>query len=210
MLKDCICEVCEKSYKFRASKNRPNSRFCSNVCKNQRVGTWVKGNPLGFKWATATEEEKLKRMEDSFERMVIRQKGCWGWKGITHHSRGYGRLNFKSKNTTIAAHRASWMIYRGSIPDGLHVLHKCDNPSCTNPDHLFIGTNFENVRDMVYKNRQAKGSYAGTSKLNEEQVLEIKSQLSGGIDKKTIAAEFGVTKECVYHIQIGKTWKHIQ
>ena len=208
MLKEFKCEVCKKTYNFRVSKNRQNSRFCSNICKNQRVGTWVKGNPLGFKWKTATEEEKFKRLKDSFNKLVTRNNiGCWDWKASLR--KGYGRLNYQSKDKTIPAHVASWMIYRGKIPKGMCVLHKCDNRSCTNPDHLFLGTNYENVRDMVYKNRQAKGSQCTNSKLNEEKVKEIKKMLQEGRHEKEICKLYNVCEQCIRHIKLNKTWKHV-
>lgn len=210
MLKEFICEVCKHKYTFRVSKNRLSSRFCSNECKNKKVGSWVKGNPLGFNWETASEEEKNDRLNINFENLVIRKTGCWGWKGDTDSRRGYGRVVYLARNKSIPAHVASWKIHRGDVPKKMCVLHKCDNRSCTNPDHLFLGTNYENVRDMVYKDRQAKGSRCGNSKLKEDQVSEIKKMLLSGKDKVEISKLFNVTKECIHHIKIGKTWKHVE
>jgi len=78
---------------------------------------------------------------------------CWFWIGSKHSSKGYGSFRLKKP---IKAHRASWILYKGEIPENLHVLHKCDNPLCVNPDHLFLGTNADNVKDKVAKKRQYK------------------------------------------------------
>lgn len=86
-----------------------------------------------------------------FENVEIKE-GCWGWRAATNR-KGYGR--FYSKHTQ-SAHRFSWIIHKGKIPDGLFVLHKCDNPPCTNPEHLFLGTNLDNIRDMIAKGRNYK------------------------------------------------------
>jgi hypothetical protein len=80
--------------------------------------------------------------------------GCWIWKG-RRTTRGYGTVN-AGLGKNLAAHRASWQIHNGPIPDGLWVLHHCDNPSCVRPDHLFLGTHDDNMRDMALKGRNAR------------------------------------------------------
>lgn len=208
-MKDFICEVCKKEYQRKTWKNRQTSRFCSRECHYTMTGTWVKGNPLGFKWEECNEQQIFERLKLNYEKLVIRKNGCWDWKGNTDSRRGYGRVVYRARNKSIPAHVASWKINRGKIPKGMCVLHKCDNRSCTNPDHLFLGTNFENVRDMVYKNRQAKGSNAGQAKLTEDQVKEIRQLLSEKMDQKEIAKKYNITQTTVSHINIGKTWRHI-
>jgi endogenous inhibitor of DNA gyrase (YacG/DUF329 family) len=208
--KEFKCEVCASKYRRKVWKGRQTSRFCSNECKNKRVGTWVKGNPLKFKWETATEEEQMERLKINYYNLVIKNDGCWGWKGNTNSRRGYGRVTFKSKSKSISAHRASWLIHRGRVPEGMNVLHKCDNKMCTNPDHLFLGTAYENVRDMVYKNRQARGENSARSKLKENEVIDIKKMLAEGIKRGEIASKYGVTPEAISAIKTGKNWKHVK
>ena len=126
-MKKFICEVCQKEYERKIWKNRQTSRFCSNLCKNKVVGTWVKGHPII--WNNLSEEEKLKRVQKNYEKNVIRKQGCWEWKGNLAR-RGYGRLNFPDRNHTKGAHIVSWLLHRGQIPEGMCVLHKCDNRAC--------------------------------------------------------------------------------
>ena len=85
--------------------------------------------------------------------------GCWLWTG-SRRRHGYGRM-YSLDRKGLSAHRVSWELFRGPIPDGLDVLHKCDNPPCVNPDHLFVGTMQDNMDDMVRKGRQARGSRLG-------------------------------------------------
>lgn len=101
-------------------------------------------------------------LRQRFERMVIRrEEGCWGWKGAPDKD-GYGRIwSGGTGGQHMRAHRVSFELFRGKIPEGLEVLHRCDNPPCTRPDHLFLGTNLDNSIDMVRKNRQAKGESHG-------------------------------------------------
>lgn len=82
--------------------------------------------------------------------ILIWPNSCWIW-GLRVDKQGYGRINFNSK--TEQAHRISYKAFRGDIPNGMCVLHKCDNPTCVNPDHLFLGTKKDNVQDMILKGR---------------------------------------------------------
>lgn len=93
--------------------------------------------------------EEIKEARTRFEKLVIKQDGCWSWKKPGKSK--YKLFYFRKKKT--GAHRASWIIYKGEIPDGLIVCHKCDNPTCTNPDHLFLGTYQDNMDDMHKKGR---------------------------------------------------------
>jgi hypothetical protein len=115
----------------------------------------------------------------------IPESGCWIWLGsITNH--GYGTMTLGAR-TNISAHRASYELKHGPIPDGMLALHTCDIKCCVNPDHIFIGTQKENMADKVRKNRQAKGEKHGMHKLTEPQAVEIKSSTKRPMD---LAKEF--------------------
>lgn len=136
--------------------------------------------------------------------------GCWLWTGAKNE-KGYGVIGRGGRGSgNEKAHRVSWMIHFGPIPDGLFVCHKCDNPACVNPDHLFLGTNDDNVQDMVSKNRNARGetSYA---KLTEEQVIDIRQRhKQREVSCQDLANEYGVSRSEVQLIVSGKRWEHVE
>lgn len=144
---------------------------------------------------------------DRFWQKVEKTEGCWNWKGAKH-VKGYGA--FRYNNRMGRAHRASYEMFCGPIPDGMLVLHKCDNPSCVNPDHLFLGTNSDNMADKVAKGREAhvgvKGVAHPRAKLTEEQVTAIRV-LSAPITH--IAAAYGVSPTTIHDIRTRKRWSHI-
>lgn len=136
---------------------------------------------------------------------------CWAWKGST--SCGYGHLPLAGKQHT-RAHRASWELHFGPIPDGLFVCHKCDNRPCSRPDHLFLGSHADNMADMVSKGRQgreselrARGESHYRHRLTDGEVLEIRMRC--GESHRALAREFGVGKTTIDHILRGDTWKHL-
>ena len=146
------------------------------------------------------------------ERYKIVPSGCWEWK-LYKNPLGYGVVSFGKRGQPkriTGAHRLSWIVYRGSIPDGLCVLHKCDNPSCINPDHLFLGTNADNMRDMAAKGRTRvlRGQQVGTAKLFPRQVRKIK-QLFGILNDCQIARAFEVSDSLIWNIRKGISWRHV-
>lgn len=132
---------------------------------------------------------------------------CWEWTGAKMC--GYGALRNRDsagKWTTPKAHRLSYEHFHGPIPDGMVVMHSCDNPGCVNPAHLSVGTNKENVDDRQSKGRQARGLKNSHNKLTEEQVREIFAA-TGSLSE--IAEAYGVQYACVSKIKLGRNWKHL-
>jgi hypothetical protein len=146
------------------------------------------------------EGNSIKRFHKKYQ---IDQNDCWIWNGGTRsNSKGipYGRHwtdDFKS----IGAHRFSFEITHGPIPKGMYVCHKCDTPLCVNPDHLFVGTHHDNMRDMVQKNRSFVGrgeSKKGRAKLTNQQAQEIQKM---NISQSKIAKMFGVSQTTIGRIK---------
>jgi hypothetical protein len=138
--------------------------------------------------------------------------GCWNWTA-SKRSDGYGQLNRGGRGEGIvSAHRASYEFYCGEIPqgDGYHgicVLHRCDNKACVNPEHLFLGTQTENMDDKVSKGRQLRGETNNGTKLSETDVTAIRAAVSTkGV---ILANRFGVCGQLISDIRSRKIWKHI-
>jgi len=134
---------------------------------------------------------------------VGRKNKCWNWKASKTND-GYGRIQVNKENWL--AHRLSWTIHNGRIPKGMHVLHKCDNPACINPSHLFLGSHLDNMRDKTKKGRGAKGEKHGRSKLTKEQAIKIFYDTDL---QKNIAKKHGINSVTVSLIKSRKRWKHI-
>lgn len=138
---------------------------------------------------------------------------CWEWQG-TRMPFGYG-LTTGLNGVTTTAHRVAWTIVYGSIPEGMFVLHKCDNPPCVNPNHLHIGTQRDNAGDAIERGRftyvvAPRGTKVWSNKITEAQVLEIrKLAQKGELRQSVIAKRFGVTSALVSQIKLRRKWKHI-
>lgn len=135
---------------------------------------------------------------------------CLVWTGARDTS-GYG--NFRYLRKTIKANRMSFVLFRDEIPYGLMVLHKCDNPPCVNPDHLFLGTHKDNYDDMVKKGREVrsgvKGSKSHFAKLNDKKVIEIRALIKKGVTQDKISKKYGVSRAHIGNIALRKSWVHI-
>ena len=131
-------------------------------------------------------------------------KGCWIWTAYKDR-KGYGI--FQSRR----ANRVAFEMYKGHIPDGQLVRHKCDDPSCCNPDHLELGTHQDNMNDMIERGRQANrnGELNGRAKLTEDDVREIRVLLGTGIIQKEIAERFGISQITISRIKRKQAWSYL-
>lgn len=145
-------------------------------------------------------------------RIAVTDSGCWEYIGARNW-KGYGAIGIGGrKGRVIGAHRASWMVHHGEIPGDLQVLHRCDNPPCVNPDHLFLGTPGDNMDDKVQKGRAAgaPGESNPKHKLTASAVREIRDRYAaGGVTMRALAAEYAVSCPCIYNIVSHKTWSHV-
>jgi hypothetical protein len=200
---DNICDTCNRKFVTRASEKR---KYCRLKCFKRPESFPNRKNRPPF-WALATEEEKMIRYKKMFEEKVIRKEGCWGWKSFVTSS-GYGSLG--SRKNLVNAHRISWIIHNGSIPDNLWVLHKCNNPICTNPDHLYIGTPKDNTRDMILSGRAVYNQQSSkNAKLTLDQAKEIKLLLATTeLSQYEIAKKFNVGRGTVQDIKRNKMWRN--
>lgn len=187
MPRNLICGNCKKTFiAYRAS-----SKFCSRACSGH-----------GRTYKTLEDHHKI-----FFKNFIKKSKSeCWPWIGCKN-KKGYGVFRMFARG--IQAHRASWWIHKGEkVPDHLLACHTCDNPSCVNPDHIFIGTNKDNMRDMVEKGRKPRplGELSHNSKLKEFEVLEIyKSHLPAS----AIHEKYGVSQSTIWAIRKGDCWTHL-
>lgn len=141
-----------------------------------------------------------------FSKTIICDDGCWEFTGA-RDQRGYGRINVNDQ--AILAHRVAFDLVVDDIPSGMFVCHHCDNPACINPDHLFLGTNQDNINDMVSKRRHTYGERNGMAKLTEVQVVEIKQQLTNGVARRKIADTYDVSVWLIHDIAKGRRWGHV-
>lgn len=193
--------------------------------------------------APANEVKPLaltERQKRNFEKKIDKSphpKGCWIWTA-SRNTAGYGTFQFSGEKR--GAHQASFILYKGPIPVATpFVCHSCDNPPCVNPEHLFLGTPLDNMRDMVKKNRQASGDEAGPRKrpesrprgddhhtrrmpetvqrgednplttMTEQDVRNIMLARSTGLGGRAIAVELKLGKGAVDGVIYGRTWRHI-
>lgn len=152
----------------------------------------------------------------TFWQNVRKTDTCWLWTGKTNN-KGYG--DYGARKAGRRAHQVSYVLHKGPIPPGKHVCHTCDVRNCVNPDHLFLSDNLGNVIDKVQKGRQAQGTLIaqhtqgqqnGQAKLQDSQVLEIRSRYAqGGVTQQALADTYGVNKATIGDIVTGRRWKHL-
>lgn len=190
--KDCLW--CGASYTVFPSQNTPQRRTCSKSCARK----------------LRLQETPLPSVQERLWGQVDRScaHGCWLWTGVT--TAGYGRLTLRG-NKKILAHRLSYELRYGPIPNELWVLHRCDVRRCVRPEHLFLGTHQDNVTDMVRKGRHAKhvGSRHPRARLTEGFVVLIREARRRGASYSALARQYGVSKSTIASAARGKNWRHV-
>lgn len=185
------CQECGKDFYVRPSNlhNRHGAPFCSRRC-----------------YDAARSRHTDDQVRERFWSYVERTEGCWTWK-LSTASNGYGRFS-PDGEIQVNAHRFAWEITYGPISDGLEVCHRCDNPACVNPAHLFLGTHRENMLDMVQKGRHFRPGLEHRAKLTREQVAEIRHRYATEkISQRQLARDYGVSKATIGHLLTYRTWR---
>ena len=184
-------------------------------CSKYTINRWLKKFDISIRSISESHSGKLnpnyRPVEERFWEKVDKSnnEGCWIWLAYKNN-KGYGEIGIKHK--LYLSHRISWIIHFGSIPKGMCVCHKCDNPGCVNPHHLFLGTQKDNMQDMSKKNRANPicGVKHCNAKLSEKQVLEIRKKYSGELgEQMMLSKEYGVSTETISRIVNNKMWKHL-
>lgn len=164
----------------------------------------VQLKPLQTQHHGLTEEARFLKWVD-----VKDAAQCWNWKGSRKWSGWHGQWRNKAGEIELA-HRASWRLFKSFIPEGMYVLHKCDNPDCVNPTHLFLGSQADNLHDMWGKGRAkpglVRGVKHGMSKLTPDAVREIRLSKMTGVE---LAAKFSVSPTTVCDVRKRRIWDHI-
>jgi hypothetical protein len=195
------CQQCGKAF-FPTLGNvaKGRGKFCGKPCADAaKVGKSRIPGEQRF-WANVNKDGPL-----------ILETACWEWKGAGSHR--YGTLSVNGK--TDRTHRISWRMHRGEIPPGLYVCHHCDNRACVNPNHLFLGTHADNIRDAASKGRMCPPLHVGEAHhsaiLTTEKVREIRRRASTGKRgiQRQLARELGVKDNTINRVVRGETWKWV-
>ncbi|PCK27817.1 HNH endonuclease [Rhodococcus qingshengii] len=180
------------------------------LCKLHYLRAWTKGDhdnhPRKMVKPGANLDERLRH-----HGWTKTERGCWEWNG-SRNKGGYGQLaqgksrDGNSKNSVpILASRAAYMAWIGPVPPGMAVCHRCDNPPCINPAHLFLGTLHENNADSAQKRRTANGERKSSHKLSDSQIDEIRARYAaGGISQSELGREYGVSQQLIGMIADGR------
>ncbi len=155
-----------------------------------------------------TDSERDLTTEERFWSRVDRGDDCWLWRAGLRGD-GYGAFGL-GRGKQVSAHRYSYELHNGQIPDGMVVMHSCDVPTCVNPDHLRLGTQADNQADSVRKGRRYPGSQNHQAKLTESEVMEIRySARMSGVTQRALAKRYNVSPALISHIVASRSWRHI-
>jgi hypothetical protein len=190
-----LCDHCGKLIEHRVFQNQGyKNYFCSTSCHDE------------FRIANRSS------LGDRYWKFAVKTEGCWEWSGFTDEN-GYGRVSAYTDDDRWVphlAHRISWELHFGAIPDGLFVLHRCDNPPCSRPDHLFLGNQLDNMQDCASKGRRPRGEESHTAKVTEAQVIEMRLRFAAGErNYSKLGREYGISGGQARAIILKERWRHV-
>jgi hypothetical protein len=183
------------------------------VMPGQTTPCVICGKPTRRSRATCSPACRVKRRNSlevvalRFWRRVEKSEACWRWTGPVRGNNGYGAFHYLGR--PISAHQFSWALHCGPVPAGLCVLHRCDNPVCVNPAHLFLGTHADNMADRDAKGRLAHGERVGCSKLTDALVREMRRLRADGATETELALRFNVARSTAHRVVTGELWPHV-
>ncbi len=189
-MKICSLEECSRGH------------WAKSFCRKHYNRFLISGNPRVTSRVTS-EMSNIDKLNFYSEEAP---DGCIVWHGAKNVY-GYGVIRINDK--LLMAHRLSYTEHVCTIPVGMYVLHKCDNPPCVNHDHLFIGTQKDNIDDMISKGRNLLGEKAPWSKLNNNDVADIRVLISNGVTQREVAEKYNIAQSTISFINTGARWKHI-
>lgn len=214
-----FCPNCKTPYWNEERPEKLECKWCRHIWQPMKsfVISCPKCHSIHWNGPRQYKSDEVRRIRDDgtltyadrfWEKVKIGDADeCWEWQGAIT-KRGYG--NFRYKNSPVYTHRVAWQLTNGFIPDGKYILHNCDNPKCVNPKHLRVGTQQDNVTDMVKRNRNAKGQKNGMAKLTDEIVLKIIQLWNNSkLTAPQIAKVMGTTKGTIHGIAHREIWRHI-
>ena len=194
------CHVCRKSITVH------DYRALGPCCCSRKCGSVM----------LAETRERRTPTVDRFWAKVNKTEGCWNWTASVAPG-GYGEIGigsgspyfkYANKSMKIRAPRLSWIMHNGPIPEGMDILHKCDNPRCVRPDHLFAGTDADNMRDAASKRRMPHGEGNHMTRLTLDDVHEMKRLYASGTTQRELSARYGISGSSASRIINGIDWKY--
>jgi hypothetical protein len=203
-----------------------NAKYIKRKARLHAQGLTSNGRP----WNPRKRHSLLEALASSADRFwskVEKTGQCWLWQaGLSRNGYGKFKLTYDGCSHTVPSHRIAYMLESGVIEPGMLVCHKCDNPKCVNPAHLWLGSSYDNMQDKVLKGRQARGdalskaivgkvincprgSRCWSAVLTDDDVVNIRCLALGGSAQNDIAATYGVSKQTICNIVHRKSWRHV-
>lgn len=187
-----------------SGETKPACMYCERPVRTRGM---CKRHYLRWWRATPPDQRVPPTTSERFWSKVEKTQGCWLWHGCSGE-RGHG--TFAVNRKAIPASRFALEEALGyPPPEGTEVCHRCDNPPCVNPRHLYYGTRQQNVDDAWARGRMPVGSERPAAKLHEEQVIVLRERYAAGADARELAAEYGIAIPTLRHIVLGLKWKHV-
>lgn len=190
-----ICVRCSVTFDAEFPSRAKRVRCCSLSCRG----------------AYSRETSELRNVERFWSQVARSDNDCWLWTGYICRTTRYGKFVFRrhGERKTMGVHRIAWTLTHGDIPAGYQVCHVCDTPPCVRPDHLFLGTHDDNVRDMVVKGRACAGELKPNHKLTESDVRQIRTLRNSGVPGVQLARRFQISQSHITGIIKRRFWAHI-